>query len=84
MGLALSMEGVMFTHTPLLIYYRHLLNVFFSPPKAQVMSSSYHICPTNVTFQFDTTFMYLIAVLMFMKLYQVASYTTVVIVLREA
>ena len=35
------------------------------------MSSSYHICPTNVTFQFDTTFMYLIAVLMFMKLYQV-------------
>ena len=82
MGLALSMEGVMFTHTPLLITFRHLLIVFFSsPPKAQVMSSSYHICPTNVTFQFDTTFMYLIAVLMFMKLYQVASYTTV---LREA
>ena len=37
-----------------------------------VMSSSYHVCPTNVTFQFDTTFMYLIAVLMFMKLYQVS------------
>ena len=36
-----------------------------------VMSSCYHVCPTNVTFQFDTTFMYLIAVLMFMKLYQV-------------
>ena len=36
-----------------------------------VISSSYHVCPTNVTFQFDTTFMYLIAVLMFMKLYQV-------------
>eukprot|EP00092_Neocalanus_flemingeri_P009052 GFUD01009743.1.p1 GENE.GFUD01009743.1~~GFUD01009743.1.p1 ORF type:complete len:730 (+),score=141.45 GFUD01009743.1:101-2290(+) len=35
-----------------------------------VMSSSYHVCPTNVTFQFDTTFMYLLAVLMFMKLYQ--------------
>ena len=35
------------------------------------MSSSYHVCPTDVTFQFDTTFMYLIAVLMFMKLYQV-------------
>ena len=83
MGLALSMEGVMFTHTPLLITCRHLL-IVFSPPKAQVMSSSYHICPTNVTFQFDTTFMYLIAVLMFMKLYQVASYTTVVIVSREA
>ena len=26
------------------------------------ISSSYHVCPTNVTFQFDTTFMYLIAV----------------------
>ena len=37
-----------------------------------VMSSSYHVCPTNITFQFDTTFMYLIAVLMFMKLYQVS------------
>jgi len=36
-----------------------------------VMSSCYHVCPTNVTFQFDTTFMYLLAVLMFMKLYQV-------------
>ena len=36
-----------------------------------VMSSCYHVCPTNVTFQFDTTFMYLIAILMFMKLYQV-------------
>jgi len=36
-----------------------------------VMSSSYHVCPTTVTFQFDTTFMYLIAVLMFIKLYQV-------------
>ena len=36
-----------------------------------VMSACYHVCPTNVTFQFDTTFMYLIAVLMFMKLYQV-------------
>ena len=36
-----------------------------------VMSACYHVCPTNVTFQFDTTFMYLIAILMFMKLYQV-------------
>jgi len=36
-----------------------------------VMSSSYHVCPTNVTFQFDTTFMYILAVLMFMKMYQV-------------
>ena len=36
-----------------------------------VMSACYHDCPTNVTFQFDTPFMYLIAILMFMKLYQV-------------
>ena len=36
-----------------------------------VMSSCYHVCPTNITFQFDTTFMYLIAILMFMKLYQI-------------
>ena len=36
-----------------------------------VMSACYHVCPTNVTFQFDTTFMYLIAILMFLKLYQV-------------
>jgi len=43
----------------------------FSLSMEGVMSSSYHICPTTVTFQFDTTFMYLIAVLMFMKLYQV-------------
>jgi len=35
-----------------------------------VMSGSYHICPTNITFQFDTTFMYLISILMFLKLYQ--------------
>ena len=36
-----------------------------------VMSACYHVCPTNITFQFDTTFMYLIATLMLMKLYQV-------------
>ena len=47
-----------------------------------VMSSSYHICPTNVTFQFDTTFMYLIAVLMFMKLYQVVNMSVIVEVIK--
>ena len=30
----------------------------------------YHICPTASNFQFDTTFMYLIAVLVFLKIYQ--------------
>ena len=36
-----------------------------------VMSASYHLCPNKVTFQFDTTFMYLISILMIFKLYQV-------------
>ena len=40
-----------------------------------VMSACYHVCPTTITFQFDTTFMYLIAILMFMKLYQVRNNT---------
>jgi cbb3-type cytochrome oxidase subunit 3 len=34
------------------------------------LSAIYHICPTSSNFQFDTTFMYLIAVLVFLKLYQ--------------
>ena len=49
------------------LYYAMGLSLFMEG----VMSACYHICPTNVTFQFDTTFMYLMAVLMFMKLYQV-------------
>ena len=35
-----------------------------------VLSASYHICPTEQNFQFDTTFMYFIAVLLFLKVYQ--------------
>ena len=35
-----------------------------------VMSACYHMCPNNVNFQFDTTYMYLLAVLMYIKLYQ--------------
>ena len=35
-----------------------------------VMSSCYHVCPTNVTFQFDTTYMYLLAFFMLLKIYQ--------------
>ena len=49
------------------LYYAMGLALFMEG----VMSSCYHVCPTNITFQFDTTFMYLIAILMFMKLYQV-------------
>ena len=35
-----------------------------------LMSTIYHVCPTTLAFQFDTTFMYLIAILMFVKLFQ--------------
>jgi hypothetical protein len=35
-----------------------------------ILSGCYHICPTNINFQFDTTFMYVIAVLLFLKVYQ--------------
>jgi len=34
------------------------------------LSACYHICPTAKNFQFDTTFMYLMAVLLFQKVYQ--------------
>jgi len=35
-----------------------------------ILSASYHVCPGLISFQFDTTYMYLIAILMQMKLYQ--------------
>ena len=35
-----------------------------------ILSASYHICPVDESFQFDTTFMYIITVLVFLKLYQ--------------
>jgi len=35
-----------------------------------VMSAAYHICPTTISFQYDTTYMYLIAILIYVKLYQ--------------
>ena len=35
-----------------------------------LMSACYHVCPTSISFQFDTTFMYLMAILMYIKLYQ--------------
>jgi len=34
------------------------------------LSACYHVCPTSENFQFDTTFMYVIAVLCFIKIYQ--------------
>ena len=35
-----------------------------------ILSSCYHICPNAVSYQFDTTFMYAIGVLVFLKVYQ--------------
>ena len=35
-----------------------------------LMSAAYHICPTTISFQYDTTFMYLIAIRIMVKLYQ--------------
>ena len=35
-----------------------------------ILSACYHICPVNKSFQFDTTFMYIITVLIFLKIYQ--------------
>ena len=35
-----------------------------------ILSMCYHVCPTNENFQFDTTFMYVVAILMTLKLYQ--------------
>ena len=35
-----------------------------------IMSASYHVCPSNIYFQFDTTYMYLIGILMLAKLYE--------------
>ena len=35
-----------------------------------VLSACYHVCPTQENFQFDTTFMYVISSLCFIKIYQ--------------
>jgi hypothetical protein len=35
-----------------------------------ILSACYHICPVNESFQFDTTFMYIMTILMFLKVYQ--------------
>ena len=52
----------------------YLTGVYYTMGGALVMeglmSASYHICPTTISFQYDTTFMYLIAILIYVKLYQ--------------
>ena len=34
------------------------------------MSACYHVCPSHINFQFDTAFMYTIAILILLKIYQ--------------
>ena len=48
------------------IFYAMGLGIVFEG----VLSSCYHVCPTNENFQFDTTFMYLTSVLAIIKIYQ--------------
>ncbi len=38
-------------------------------------SICYHVCPTNLTLQFDTTLMYLICILGLVKIYQVMEHS---------
>ena len=35
-----------------------------------ILSACFHICPTNINFQFDTTFMYALSLLIFLKVFQ--------------
>ena len=35
-----------------------------------ILSACYHVCPTQENFQFDTTFMYVMAMIMFTKIFQ--------------
>ena len=35
-----------------------------------LLSACYHLCPTHESFQFDTTYMYVLSTLIFMKIYQ--------------
>ena len=35
-----------------------------------ILSGIYHICPTSTNFQFDTTFMFFISVMVFLRVYQ--------------
>ena len=58
MGAALTLEGSIFLPNYLLTS----LLLFTG-----VLSACYHICPTAENFQFDTTFMYCISVLVFLK-----------------
>ena len=54
------------TCTSFSLFYKMGLTLFM----IGVMSSCYHICPTDVNFQFDTTYMFLLSILMAINLYK--------------
>ena len=60
LGAALMFEGKKMTIST--IYIRITLTIFEG-----ILSACYHVCPTETNFQFDTTFMYCISVLVFLK-----------------
>ena len=46
------------------------LEVFGKISTPGPFSVCYHVCPTNLSLQFDTTMMYVICILCYVKLYQ--------------
>ncbi|KAI6646003.1 SID1 transmembrane family member 2 isoform X2 [Oopsacas minuta] len=48
------------------LYYSLALALFFEG----IMSCVYHLCPSLTNYQFDTTFMYIIATMLFIRLYK--------------
>lgn len=60
-----QMENNVINNHPAL-YYSLGLSLFFEG----ICSSIYHICPSMLNFQFDTTFMFIGTILMFITIYQ--------------
>lgn len=51
-------------------YFQTTVSLIHLPVLMVVISASYHVCPTGYNFQFDSTFMYLMAGLLMLKIYQ--------------
>ena len=62
------------------LFSRILLHIFII---WGFLSSCYHVCPTEENFQFDTTFMYCISVLVFLKVCR-ASLSSIVLLFVDA
>ncbi len=59
----ISLDGL--DNSPALYYSLGITLIFEG-----LCSATYHICPTKLNFQFDTTFMFIGAILMFITIYQ--------------